>query len=274
MIPCPGWIRHSRLLADLLPPCLPPFPAFPAILTQGRIHALRRSARPVRKFRGRCAGGAGAGGCGDAGTFSLIALFKRLLERVTTLVKAAGQAAMSASHPVVIASDQTPVAIKTNMAVVSQEITRPSDTTAYAFNDVVGPTGGAAVGNLADIFRENGANGGSGYITKVELLTDQIANVASYRIYFFNAAPTAIADNVTFELIYADAAKLVGYVDIVNMSLEGSSSTAAGGLWTGQLAAVAAAADYDLFYVIVTKTAFTPASDQKYTLKVTMDQNA
>lgn len=206
----------------------------------------------------------------DAGTFSLIALFKRLLERVTTLVKAAGQAAMSASHPVVIASDQSAVAVKTSQVVVSQEITRPSDTTAYAINDVVGPTGSAAVGELADFFAANGA---SGYISKVELFTDQAANVAPYRIYFFNAAPTAIADNAAFTLLYADAAKYIGYVDIGNVVQEGSGSTAAGGNWIGQLAAKAAADSRKLYYVIVTKAVFTPASAQKFTVKATNDSN-
>lgn len=206
----------------------------------------------------------------DAGTFSLIALFKRLLERVTTLVKAPGQAAMAASHPVVIASDQTAVAVKTGQIVVSQEITRPSDTTAYVINDVVGPTGGAAVGVLTDFFSANGA---SGFIAKVELETDQAANATPFRIYFFHTAPTAIADNAAFALLYADVAKRIGYVDIGNMSQEGSGSTGAAGYWTGQLAAKAAAADNDLYYVIVAKAAFTPASAQKFTVKVTNDSN-
>ncbi len=74
----------------------------------------------------------------DAGTFSLISLFKRLLERVTTLIKTAGQAAMAASHPVVIASDQSAVAVKTSGETITAEFTRPSDTTAYAVGDVVG----------------------------------------------------------------------------------------------------------------------------------------
>jgi hypothetical protein len=206
----------------------------------------------------------------DAGTFSLIGLFKRLLERVTTLVKAAGQAAMAGSHPVVIASDQSAVSIKTGMGHVSQEITRPADTTPYAANDVVGPTTTPAVGVLADMFSENG---GTGYICKVKLTTNQAANTASYRIYFYNAAPTAIADNAVSSVLYADDAKTIGYVDIANTAQEGSGSDAAVGLWTGQLAAKAAAADNDLYYVIITKTAFTPASNQKFTVTVTLDRN-
>jgi hypothetical protein len=202
----------------------------------------------------------------DTGTFSLIAFVKWIASKI----KAVGQAAMAGSHPVVIASDQSAVAVKTGMGAVSQEIIRPSDTTAYAAADVVGPTGGAAVGVLADLFSENG---GTGYLSKVELFTDQSANVAGYRVYFFNTAPTAIADNSPFTLLYADAAKYIGFVDIFGVATEGAGSTGASGLWTGQLAAKAAAADNDLYYVIVTKTAFTPASAQKVTIKATMDRN-
>lgn len=213
---------------------------------------------------------ADAAAAADDSTASLISFVKRLLARITTLIKTAGQATMANSHPVAIASDQSAVAIKTGMGVVSQEITRPSDTAAYAANDVVGPTGGAAVGVLADLFNENG---GSGYISKVKLVTNQAANTASYRIYFYNAAPTAIADNAVSSVLYADDAKIIGYVDIANTAQEGSGSDAAIGLWTGQLAAKAAAADNDLYYVIITKSAFTPASAQKYTITVTLDRN-
>jgi hypothetical protein len=107
----------------------------------------------------------------------------------------------------------------------------------------------------------------------VELWTNQITNTAPYRIFFFNAPPDAIADNGIFVLTYADLAKYIGYVDVTNVALEGSTSTAALGLWTGQLAAAAAADDTDLYYVIVTKAVFTPASAQKYTVRVTLDRN-
>lgn len=206
----------------------------------------------------------------DAGTFSLIALFKRLLERVTTLIKTAGQGTMANSHPVAIASDQSAVAVKTTAIVKEQEITRPSNADIYAINDVVGNTGTPAVGVLTDFFSANGA---SGYLAKFELWTSQAANVAPYRIHLFNAAPTAIADNAAFTLLYADIPKYLGYIDISNMSQEGGSSTAALGLWTGQLLLKAAVDSRNLHYVITTKAAFTPASAQTYTARGGLDSN-
>jgi hypothetical protein len=186
-------------------------------------------------------------------------------------IKTAGQATMANSHPVVIASDQSAVAVKTSAIVVSQEVTRYTDTTAYAINDVVNNSPSApAVGVLADFFSANGA---SGYLSKFELWTDQAANVAAYRIHLFNAAPTAINDNSAFTLLYADISKHLGYIDISNMSQEGSGSTGALGLWTGQLLLKAAAADNDLYYVITAKSAFTPASGQKFTARGSLDSN-
>lgn len=206
----------------------------------------------------------------DAGTFSLIGLFKRLLERITTLIKTAGQAAMANSHPVAIASDQSAVAVKTSLETISAEFTRPSDATAYAVSDVVGYTGSADTTLLAAIFRENG---GTGYIVRAELWTDQAANVSPFRLYLFNVEPTPIADNSPFTLLYADISKAIGYIDFSSVAQEGASSTAAMGLWTGQMAVKADASADDIYAVLVTKSAFTPASAQKFTIRLTMDRN-
>lgn len=182
----------------------------------------------------------------------------------------AGQAAMAASHPVVIASDQSAVAVKTSQRVVSVEVTRPTNTDSYNANDVWGPDP-AAVITLADLFA---ANGGSGYITKVELEGNQATDVLPYRIWFFNEAPSAIADGSSFTLLYADVGKRIGYVDINNMASEGSGSDASAGLWTGQLSAKAAASSNNGYAVIVIKAAqTTPPSGKRFTLKVTLDSN-
>lgn len=202
----------------------------------------------------------------DTGTFSLIAFVKWIASKI----KAAGQATMANSHPVAIASDQTAVAVKTGGETITAEFTRPSDTTAYGANDVVGYTGSADTTLLAAIFRENG---GTGYVIKAELWTDQAANVSPFRLYLFNVEPTPIADNSAFTLLYADISKCVGYIDFANMSQEGSGSTGAMALWTGQMFVKADASADDLYAVLVTKAAFTPASAQKFTIRVSMDRN-
>lgn len=156
-----------------------------------------------------------------------------------------------------------------NMASVVASVTRPANATPYSVNDVIG-TAVTGVLDLASSFR---AVGGSGYIVKVKLHTDQAANIAQFRVHLFNVAPTAIADNAPFALLYADEAKYVGFIDIPAVAQEGAGSTAAVGVWAGQLAANADAAGTSIFAVIETKTAFTPNSGQQFALRITVDQN-
>jgi hypothetical protein len=191
----------------------------------------------------------------DAGTFSLIALVKRLLGFISGLL-----------------AGTSSIVVKSTAAVVAQELVRPSDTTNYAANDVVGFTAGATVGVLADAFSENGA---SGYITKVELMVDQVADVLPYRVFFFSTAPTAIADNAPFTITYADLDKMIGYVDIANLGVEGSGGTGAYGFWNGPPILAKAKSDgNDLYWVLVIKSAqTTPPSAKKYKLQVTVDKN-
>ena len=176
---------------------------------------------------------------------------------------------MAASKPVAIASDQGPLGVRTGLAVITTTFTRPADTTAYAINDVVGPSA-AAVQEFASAFR---SNGNSGYVVRAQLFTDQSANVALFRLYLYSVTPSAIADNSPFTLLYANAANHIGYIDFPAMATEGAGSTAAVSLWSGQIAALAAGGDDKIFGVLVAKSVFTPASAQQFTLRLAVDQN-
>ena len=203
----------------------------------------------------------------DTGTFSLMAFVKWIASKI----KAAGQATMANSHPVVIASDQTNVPVVTTLKSSGPvEFTRPADTTAYAASDVVGPVTTPAVIDFGAMFS---AVGKSGYIVRAKVFTDQVACVAQFRLYLYKVAPTPIADNSPFTLLYANASKQIGFIDFPAAFTEGAGSTAAESMFIGQLAAVADAADSHIYGVLVTKTAFTPASGQKIACALTVDQN-
>lgn len=73
----------------------------------------------------------------DAGTFSLLALFKRLLGKIPAL----GQATAAASQPVVIASDQSAVAVKTADATATGNVTTQN----------LVPAGAATAGSAVEI---------------------------------------------------------------------------------------------------------------------------
>lgn len=152
--------------------------------------------------------------------------------------------------------------------VSSGELTRPANTDAYAAKDAVGPT--SALLTFTDLAR---VTGGTGYITKARIITDQKTLTARFRLHLFNAAPTAIADNAPFLLLYADASKRIGYIDFPAFATEDA---------TNSTAAVAQNILDRLPFVAVTKTlhgvletldVFTPASAQKFIVYLTADVN-
>ena len=151
--------------------------------------------------------------------------------------------------------------------VVTVEFTRPADTTAYAAKDVVCTTIAALL--TFDLAR---VVGGSGTLTKLRLWTDQSTNVAIYRLHFYHTAPTAIADNAPFTLLWANRAKRSGFIDVGPCATEGTGSDAANAQNADvRLPFVCAAADRNLYAIVETLTAFTPASAQQYFLAVTAD---
>lgn len=90
--------------------------------------------------------------------------------------------------------------------------TRPNDTTAYAANDVHGAD---PASNLS--FASIGTAGKTIVITdlQMEMAINAIpSGMAGFRLHLYNAAPTAITDNLAFNLIAADRAKYLGSIFI------------------------------------------------------------
>ena len=92
-------------------------------------------------------------------------------------------------------------------------ITRPDNTTTYAAGDIVG-TNPATNITFANILPYSG---GHFYITdlKLEIVKSSVpANMSTFTLHLYNAAPTAIADNAQWTLLAADGAKYLGSIDI------------------------------------------------------------
>ncbi len=155
------------------------------------------------------------------------------------------------------------------LTAVSATFTRPADTTAYAALDVVGAAVTANI-SFADAAR---VNAGSGYVAKARLMTDQSTNVARYRLHLYHTAPTAIADNAPMTLLWVNADKRVGYIDFAACKTEGTGSSAAGSInFTDHPAFVCAALSRNLFGILETLDAFTPATGQNYHVELTLEQ--
>lgn len=106
----------------------------------------------------------------------------------------------------------------------SVSVTRPSDTTAYAANDVLGPTGGGTSGidfNLAAV------SGSNIMISGVALERDVAALISgetTYNLYLYNVTPpSALADNAAFDIPSGDRASFLGKISISTPVDEGST---------------------------------------------------
>ena len=207
--------------------------------------------------------GGGGGGTGGATEATLTQVRDRL---PLTL----GQNPLAESVSVAIASDQTPVPVSGGMIASSVSFTRPADTTAYAALDTISPatTANLTFSNAARV------NGGSGYITKVRLMTNQSPNVARFRLHLFHTAPTAIADNAPYTLLFANAANRIGSLDLPACRTEGSGSNAsASSNIVDRLPFVCAVDSRNIIGILQTLDAFTPASGQQFFVELTTDVN-
>jgi len=142
---------------------------------------------------------------------------------------------------------------------------RPSNTTAYTAGDVVGATGGSAIHTLTTA----GPSGGYVLIQSISMATHDTsvpAGMSSFRVHFYNASPTAIADNAAFDLLTADHGKYLGFVDLPTPQDFGSSIYTQTD-YPGRLIKLAAAST-SLFIEIETRGAYTPVSAVSFELSV------
>jgi len=162
-----------------------------------------------------------------------------------------------------------------NMAKVSVEMTRPADTTAYGVGDVV--SNSTVTTTLMEFANLTRVNAGSGYLVRVNLFTDKKSIVPRMRIHLFNVnTPTVAVDNAQMKLLYADAAKYIGFIDLPAMTtpVDTANST-----WsyadndTLRKAVMSAIGSRSIFAMMEALDAFTPASAQKFTLSITLENN-
>lgn len=162
-----------------------------------------------------------------------------------------------------------------SMVEVVKEFTRPADTTAYTAGDMVSDsTIATTMQVLPNVAR---VNGGSGYITGMRLITDKKSITPRFRVRLFHTAGAGLAiDNDPYKSLYADIAKRVGYVDLPAMSTpaDATNSTQSESQDLGlRVPFVCDGGSRDLLYALEALDAFTPASGQKFSLKIVCDLN-
>lgn len=171
-------------------------------------------------------------------------------------------------------ADATPFPVKGRAVVVSNEFTRPADTTAYAVGDVVANSTSAAA--PLEISGCGRANGTSGYITRATFIADQKSIVPSIRVHVFNAAPTMSNDNAPHRGLYTDVSKRVGEFVLGPLSTpaDTTNSTLSRAMDMNlRVPFVCGGSTTSLFFVFEALTAFTPANAGKFTLQLAIDQD-
>jgi len=151
------------------------------------------------------------------------------------------------------------------------EFARPSDTTAYSINDVVGP----AVTGLLSFTNISRVVGGSLYIVKARLMTNQSTNTATYRLHLYQTtSPAAIADNAQFAILWANRAVRMGYIDFDPVTTEGTGSDCVISLNKDIRLHVKCDASIRTIYgVLETKSVFTPTSAQVFFIDLNVEQD-
>jgi hypothetical protein len=151
----------------------------------------------------------------------------------------------------------TPVPVESPGFVSAVDTTRPADTTAYAALDVLGQDPAA---NL--VFTGVGSVAGGHVIIMDVSFRQDVGAIPSgqdgFRLHLFDAAPTAIIDNATFNLIAADRTKYLGSIDL-------SSSLDLGDtIWSRSnninFKCKLASASTTIYGVLQTIAAFTPSA--------------
>ena len=153
---------------------------------------------------------------------------------------------------------------------VSDSFTRPANATAYAAKDVVGD--GAEL-TFAGAGAASPMLGGVCTVTQAKLLTDQTTNTARFRLHLYRSAPTDIADNAAFTgPLWADRAEYIGAIDFPACGVEGTGATAAYAVNPDVvLSWVQDDSDRNIYGVLETLDAFTPASGQNVYIELTVE---
>ena len=142
---------------------------------------------------------------------------------------------------------------------------RPGDTTGYTAGDVVGASSGSAIHTFSGV----GPSGGFVLVQNVSLFignTSVPAGMGAFRLHFYSASPSGIADNAAFNLQSGEVASYMGYADLSTPQDLGSTLYTQAEYVGRQLKL--ASGQTSLFAELETRNAYTPASGTVYEIRM------
>jgi hypothetical protein len=152
--------------------------------------------------------------------------------------------------------------------VSTLSFTRPTNTTQYGANDVIGINDAGSAGNAIHTFTSAGPAGGNVKVTRADLtisLASVTAAMTTFRLHLYDASPTAILDNAVFDLVTADKAKHLGFIDFAQIVDYGSQLFISA---TPNLQVKLATSVTSLYGQLVTAGAFIPTSGEAYQVRL------
>jgi hypothetical protein len=156
---------------------------------------------------------------------------------------------------------------------VTASFTRPADANAYAVGDIVSnSTSASTLMTFTDLLE---TAGGGVKIVSARLATNQKSIVPAFRVHLYNASnPTVSADNAAHRELYADEDKYIGFIDLPAMTTgtDTTNSTSSRATVANiSIPAEGASGSRNVYALLETLTAFTPASASQFTLKLVAD---
>lgn len=142
------------------------------------------------------------------------------------------QAASANASDIIANTAQTNTALEVNGAIVKGRLVTSETSfliaggaTAYTAKDVIADS----TPNYLTFASLASSTGGSGYITKARCMSDFL-NFSTYsaviKLHLFHTAPSAIADNSPYTMLWTNRDKRIGTITFPAMTTEGASSTA------------------------------------------------
>jgi len=141
---------------------------------------------------------------------------------------------------------------------------RPGDTTGYTAGDVIGSSD-TAIHTLSGI----GPSGGHVLVQNVFLsigASSVPAGMGAFRLHFYSASPSGIADNAAFDLQSGEVASYMGYAELPTPQDFGSTLYSQAEYVGRQLKL--ASGQTSVLAELETRGAYTPASGTTYEIRV------
>jgi hypothetical protein len=202
----------------------------------------------------------------DTGTFSLIALFKRLLQKIT--------------DGILLAAGENHIGEVGGKAVrASASFSRPADTTAYSSGDLVADN--TTAGSVTPMqFTVARVAGGSGMIRRMKLRSNRTSGVSagtvpsggSFRVHLYMALPVPTnGDNGAW--FSTQSAQYIGALDVTFDRAFSDGMVGSGVPITGSEINFALASGQILYGLLEARGAYTPVSGETFTVVLEVLQN-